>query len=811
MHIGYPSQCRRSLGRFFPFIVLIAAGMLILSSWGCGPGDRDRGDETPLVICATDDCEDNGTPECDPEVEDCSEPPDGGVNAEACFVPTDCTSGYFCVDQECLDMDEACSDCEEGDECRYVSSSMTIRCDDPGAGCTAGDASCVDASTSRVCNTAEAVYENIGCGSRGCNSTTGLCNRTAGDACFVAINATGGYSGSIQWSNFTNDYELEATSTCVSGDALYNTFGSDIAYVIDVPAGETLVATMQTPAGYGALYLTPDCSNIEASCLNPATNLTRQGDDYILTLSYKNETQATKKLYLIADSGFGVEQGPAQIEISTGELVCGPGSARCSGDVRETCSHSGMAYVTDMTCPFGCDQATQQCNAATNNDCAGALDILSAGGSFTGTLSDFTATYDPGSACPGFSRAPGRDALFYVDVNVGDRVRARMDADFDAVLWSMTNCGNPGPSCVAGSDSGNPEAIEFIAETAGRHFIVADAWTTTASGTFTLDVWVDEPTCTTQDEIIGCADANTLEFCADTGFSNLYTCSSTCSNSRCDVPKGDICFDAVPLNLGTPFTGQFSDYTNQFNPGTSTCIVSGSDSQIGRDAVFAIDLDAGEILEASIASSGTGVGMYILDECTSLTDVPSACVHARPRSTSLEFYAAEAGTYYLVVDSTSSSLSSSFTLTTNVRPGACQPDTGSCTNGTLTLCNLDGSQVLNSVTCAHGCTGNSCAGPTPANDTCPTAYARTSVSAGTSTSPRSIATSPPVGATPTPSAVVPPSRSIRAVAPLVTLSRAAASPAMMSTAPKLAVWKTWMPAPSSVTLASMVAFGAPSA
>jgi hypothetical protein len=743
------------------WLVMIALVCVNLLLWGCGPRER-RGQEPP---CEGEDCIIDW--ECDPAYEECESNnvhvgpceldrhcPDGRycsdgacvseqfvctqlgcdardgvcdpasrscVNAETCYSANDCLRDFFCVAQKCETRADACKVCNPGEECSYVGSSMTIRCDDPLAGCMAGDASCTDGSTSRVCSPSTGEYQTISCGSRGCNAATGLCNRIPGDGCFAAIDASNGYTGSLQWSSFSNDYGLEPTSRCATGDALYNTFGTDVSFMVDLPAGRTVFATMRTPVNYGSLYIVSDCADIEGTCKPGAANLRQQGSEYVLTVSYKNESAAQQRLYIIADSGFGAEQGPANIEIGTGELICGPASARCNGDAREICSDSGMQWNADQNCPFGCNVSTSQCNAATNNDCSGALDIMSVGGRFTGTLSDFTATYDPGSACPGgMSRAPGRDALFFVNVNAGDRVRAIMDASFDAVVWAMTDCSQPGPSCVGGVDRGNPETLVFIAPSAGRYYIVADAWTTTATGNFTMTVSVEQPVCDTPGDILGCRDANTLEYCEDTGFSLTYRCSTTCTNSMCDVPRADICYDAVTLAPGQSFTGRFSDYTNQLNPGTSTCIVNSGDSQTGRDAVFAVQLQAGDILEANLTTTASTAGMYILDECTTVTDIPAACLYAAPRSNRLEFYAASTGVYYLVVDATSSSLTESFTVSINKRTGQCQPNTGSCSDGVLTLCNLDGSQSLGSITCAHGCTGTSCAGPPNPNNTCPT-------------------------------------------------------------------------------------------
>jgi len=138
----------------------------------------------------------------------------------------------------------------------------------------------------------------------------------------------------------------------------------------------------------------------------------------------------------------------------------------------------------------------------------------------------------------------------------------------------------------------------------------------------------------------------------------------------------------------------------------------------GPDAVFSVDLAAGEKVSADLTSSSSSATLYILDSCTSST--AGACVESSPAEKFIEYTAAVAGTYYIVVDSDLSSDSSSWTLDVDIDPGfACTPGSSSCENGVVTVCSNDGRSILSQTSCPNGCYNRlACAGVTTAPETC---------------------------------------------------------------------------------------------
>src|SRR5690554_6197558 len=98
-----------------------------------------------------------------------------------------------------------------------------------------------------------------------------------------------------------------------------------------------------------------------------------------------------------------------------------------------------------------------------------------------------------------------------------------------------------------------------------------------------------------------------------------------------------------------------------------------NDEMLGRDAVSAIELNQGDILDAGVIPSSGQLSLYELEDCARSPE--NACVHGAVNTQTLSFYAPETKTYYLVVDTVTSTATPSFTLRVDVEPyvGLCQP------------------------------------------------------------------------------------------------------------------------------------------
>ena len=96
------------------------------------------------------------------------------------------------------------------------------------------------------------------------------------------------------------------------------------------------------------------------------------------------------------------------------------------------------------------------------------------------------------------------------------------------------------------------------------------------------------------------------------------TAGETCLQNVCFIsPEGNTCDDAIVLTATATETGSFLGYTHNFNTaGTSGCTGYGA---TGPDAVFEIELAAGQNLNVSYTLTGGDASLYIVTDCAAPT------------------------------------------------------------------------------------------------------------------------------------------------------------------------------------------------
>ena len=131
--------------------------------------------------------------------------------------------------------------------------------------------------------------------------------------------------------------------------------------------------------------------------------------------------------------------------------------------------------------------------APANDSCATAETIgLDGAGHALISASNLSATDTVSEPmCTGYM-AEGPELFYRIDLDAGDVIDLIMDTDeFSPSLYLFTDCADVAGSCVAGSDQGRPEEIQYEvpAGAGGTYYIGADA--NTFGGAFTLDVTVN--------------------------------------------------------------------------------------------------------------------------------------------------------------------------------------------------------------------------------------------------------------------------------------------------------------------------------
>lgn len=130
--------------------------------------------------------------------------------------------------------------------------------------------------------------------------------------------------------------------------------------------------------------------------------------------------------------------------------------------------------------------------------CAQARDLTSAamsqtGTTVTGTTVGYANNVQVPDTCTEYDTA-GYDAVYSVTVGAGAviTVTATPTTSWDIALYLTSTC-SLSATCMIGDDSGlsgTTENFAFTTTAAGTYFIVIDGWSTTAAGSYSLNVRV---------------------------------------------------------------------------------------------------------------------------------------------------------------------------------------------------------------------------------------------------------------------------------------------------------------------------------
>jgi hypothetical protein len=576
-----------------------------------------------------------------------------------------------------------------------------------------------------------------------CNGSCSIdrCDVPVGQACADPLIAT---AGSTRNGNFTGTPTLDPGGGRV-GSCFFGEFssarGNDTFYQIDLNAGDLLRADLTTTNSQAYLYIMENC-HLSSSCI--ASNYQRgSASEYyfadqsgpVFVVVDSSSTFSSSTIYSV---DFTVTQGS----------VCAPDSAVCSGpDTVALCDSQGNGVAQNFVCSSQCISGACAPDPPVTDLCMSAADV----GSGTLVYGNWTEYSDDVKVRnPTCSPNPtdSSDVVHMVTLQAGEVLHAKLESFGNEVvaLYLISDCNDPTASCVAGgaplsqsllsagSQSPNTSSELFYApQSAETVYVVADSGEA-ADGLFGLLIEKVPQSCTPGTQIC-MADGVTLETCNSYGLPSYLGCQGTCSIDRCDVPSGDACVDAIPLTSTGSYTSSFDKFTSLTDPGSGTCILYASQSLSGTDAVFAVDLNQGEILDAELTTTTWGSRLYVLDDC--LKSPRDACAYAGPSSSNgfaisggakLSFFAEQTQTYYIVVD-TEYPQTDTFTLNLSQRVGMCQPGGTTCEAGTaqVSLCNEVGSSFDATGTCSSSClTSKFCTPPVQAPDLCADAHPITS-------------------------------------------------------------------------------------
>lgn len=578
---------------------------------------------------------------------------------------------------------------------------------DPQVSCTPGEFVGCNNGAIETCDTTGSFIDRALCSSGQCNGAGDACDQPNGDVCYEAIPVPqGGGTYSQTVANLENTFN--ASSTCAGTTAS----GPDAVYQVQGNVGEVVTVTM-TPSGDGnaLVYILEDCDDL-ATC-GSSSNGTTTGPERLRFV-----LDSTEPFFVVADFASSVTNSDFTLEIEVEAPSCTPGAQLgCSAGVVQYCD--GFGIVEEYTCSSGACNGNL-CDLPNGDFCPEAIDA-GTGGIFTGTIDDFTnqVRLVSGSSDACVSRATfGRDAIYRVTGNPGDRIIAELDATFDSVLYAVTDCGQTGNTCLEDSDSGNPEDITFVIPAEGYAYIVADVFGSTennGTGTYTLTIDTQAFTGCADGQIVGC-NAGDVDYC-DAGFVITQTCSSgTCSPTGCDAATGDVCHEMINVSGSATFNMVASTLTS-----TNSANCSGT-SAFGPEAYFRVTGQPGEVVTVDMVATTGNPIIYALEACND----SSTCLAGSNASTGLterlQLVMPDAGFVTIVTDFSSSTTFSDFSVDIQVQAPSCTPNTlDSCdnTNGDILLC--DGFGLPGVYSCSSGqCNTNlTCVDPNGENCTEP--------------------------------------------------------------------------------------------
>jgi hypothetical protein len=593
--------------------------------------------------------------------------------------------------------------------------------------CAGDDDYCIDGQTANLCSPDGGRFDAFTCGA-GCNPSTGGCFPPAGDRCEDAdvISAENGDTTvTFNLRELNNDYELGADSCVGMGES--RTGGPEQTYAVELPADTAVTASVSfSNEVIGSVYFSETCSDLVGTCATGAQDSGDSSSEEVLT--YSNLTDSMQTRYLVIDTDPAQNFGEVTVDLTFLPVICTPAMGQCSqaGNV-ETCNEFGTAYVETATCGLACESAVCQGDAC---GAPGAPYNITQAASQSGGLTmtgipwdSFTNQYQGDDTCDGAENiddidTEGVDVVFQIDLNANQAFTATISnispQQASLYLKNSMNCGTTNTACLdAIEEEGDDVSVSYATTQAETIYMIADTEDDTG-GTFDLSAQV-LATCTPGTQ--SCVSGN-VQYCPPSSVPNTFACTGGCTNGFCDTRNSEFCYDAENITTAANTSSGYVQALNLSNFANDiefdACGGVSDFENDGPDAVYAIDLSAGDVLDATFdnRSSFDDPALMLLSGCG---DLSASCLAGDEDSdtASLQYLASSAETVFLVADVDDPNVSDTFDLTVTVSPQQCNPATYTPTcdgSGNLQYCGDLGQFV--SYTCQGGCTNGACGTPT---------------------------------------------------------------------------------------------------
>ncbi|MDX9720543.1 MAG: DUF4215 domain-containing protein [Myxococcota bacterium] len=475
----------------------------------------------------------------------------------------------------------------------------------------------------------------------------------------IVVTANGDYPGSF--GNYTNDYNLPGSSSCTG----YSSAGPDVAYQVELAAGDVIDASLATTAD-GVIYIVTDCDDL-STCL--------VGEDNGGTESVSYTSPVDQTVFVIADT-YSSSTANYTLTINVRIPACGDGIV----DDNEDCDDNnvldsdGCSALCEIEAGFSCFGSPSVCITGSLQSCA-SPGVLS-GSSLQVAGSNFGADFTDdlsltGTGCNG-RPAGAKEAIFQIDLLAGQSVTVSEHGSLDSVIHLLESSCDANTICAGSSDGAEALGLTYAATSDITIFAIVESYATTTSSAYDIRIAVITPSC--GDGVIEGA-----ETCDDGELLDGDGCSAACAveaGYRCagepsvctPVPPGDNCALPVDATGGGSFTGSFDDFVNDYSLLGTGCT---GWTSAGPDAVYVVDVMAGEILTATLTGAGVDTSLYILTDCGVLSSCVAGKDSAGTVAETVSYASPIDQTLYVIADTYSSTASGTYELELEVRTPTC--------------------------------------------------------------------------------------------------------------------------------------------
>ncbi len=495
-------------------------------------------------------------------------------------------------------------------------------------------------------------------------------------------------------------------------------------FELEVPREVTFELSPRSDRADLGMSLRSRCAQIgsERGCADGR----RRGTTETLTATLESGTH-----YLIVESLGGPGAVGAEFELTSSHvrLVCHPGRSYCDADgAMHRCEPRGGRYV-EVDCEHGCDVARGRCRRPTGDRCGGAPRIDSdTEMPQVAPLDEARDDYrvEPGACLGGGqTHTGGPDAAYRLEVPGETVVWAEVTfgAEANGSAYLVDDCQAPGESCRLGANdsTGEPHrerlTLENRDEAAEEVYLIVDLTEGEPAREAQIEVEYRGIICSPG--TVRCDGWGDTEVCGEFGveWKRHGECPFGCADGTCIA---DTCSTAIEIpDDGSEFTREFNpgDMSEQYEILDAACLPY-DDGSPGSEAVFQVQLDAGEILEVSWQHEDAS--LYVVRDCANLK---SSCVAAEQTAGTapqqITYRADSTGTHYVVADvdyfqtPVGGTTYREGTLTAEVRQPTCSPRTTlGCTSGgnAVEYCTETG--LSTSFSCPTSCSGGQCGTPT---------------------------------------------------------------------------------------------------